>query len=48
MLTHVKSKSARVLLALFVALLLAGAPIAVSNASAAGGGSNSGGSTVGG
>lgn len=46
MLTQVKKKTARIMLAVIVTLLLAGAPIAVSNAYAAGGSGGSGGTVV--
>ncbi|MEM8862849.1 MAG: hypothetical protein AAGD96_31450 [Chloroflexota bacterium] len=46
MFTHIKNKSARIIVALMVTLFLAGAPIAVSNAHAAGGSGGSGGSVV--
>lgn len=46
MFTRIKNKSVRVVVALMVTLFLAGAPIAVSNAHAAGGSGSSGGSVV--
>lgn len=46
MFTHIKNKSVRLFAALVVTLLLAGAPIAISNAQAAGGSGSSGGSVV--
>lgn len=48
MLSSIKLKTARVALALIVALLLAGAPIAVSNAYAGGGSAGGGGLITGG
>ena len=48
MLTRIQNKTTRIILALAFAFLLAGAPIAVNNASAAGGTGGTGGSSLGG
>ena len=46
MLTKIKNKTTRILFAIAVTLLMAGAPVAVSSVSAAGGSGGGGGSTV--
>lgn len=46
MLTLIKNKTARIVLAIMVTLLLAGAPVALSNAHAAGGAGGSGGNHI--
>ena len=46
MLTHIKDRSVRIFVALVVTLLLAGAPIAMSNAHAAGGSGGAGGTVI--
>ena len=46
MLTRIHNKTARIVLALVVAFVLVGAPIAVNNAAAAGGGSSGGTATI--
>ena len=48
MLSSIKTKTARLALALIVGLLMAGAPIAASNAYAGGGSAGGGGIIVGG